>query len=575
MPTYRDRATVLLDILRVASSGADLTEVIDGIGEELARLVPFDRLSVVLPDPESEYVVSYAFTTDSPGDRLRLPVADTSVPRVMAGECFILDLEQSPHASERALVDRLGLRSAIYAPLVAGEHIVGILVASSLQAGAYEEQDLAVMCEVGRYLGVIVEHAVLAGLADEAALLRERLHIAARFHNALIRDLGEVIWMIDDRPMDAEAAARRLIAGARNLLWDLEPASLTDVGLVPAVSELARRTELKGTLVTIDLDGEQPSDMDRRCAFALFNVAREALGNVTSHASANRVAIHLGFGPAEVALQVTDDGRGFDIDEAPGGRGLSVVQERVNMVGGTVEVRSAPGLGTKVVAIVPFQPAVPQIETSQPPAILPSGDILVIVADHQEAVRRGLGAMVDSIPGLSTVGQAADADALRRLLEEQPPDLVLIDLDLPGASTEMAGSFPEPVPQIVIVSAYDRDERIFRWLEAGARGHVVRDIQKDDLARAIRTVHAGGSLLPPVTTRRLLDRLDAATDELTERELQVLREMATGATNKTIAERLYIGAGTVKFHVANILRKLEAANRTEAVAEARRRRLID
>ena len=127
---------------------------------------------------------------------------------------------------------------------------------------------------------------------------------------------------------------------------------------------------------------------------------------------------------------------------------------------------------------------------------------------------------------------------------------------------------------VILLSVYAKDEHIFEGLRAGARGYLLKDAGRDDLTHAIRTVHQGGSLLQPLIASRLIQRLDEPAAGLTERELEVLQLLASGARNKEIAVKLFLSERTVKFHVSSILGKLGAGNRTEAAAIATREGLL-
>ena len=129
---------------------------------------------------------------------------------------------------------------------------------------------------------------------------------------------------------------------------------------------------------------------------------------------------------------------------------------------------------------------------------------------------------------------------------------------------------------MILLSVYATDEYIFEGLRAGARGYLMKDIGREGLEHAIRTVYEGGSLLQPVIVERLIDRLDAdETQALTGRELEVLQLLASGARNKEIADQMTLSVRTVRFHIEHLFQKLGAKNRTEAVRIATSRRILD
>ncbi len=207
--------------------------------------------------------------------------------------------------------------------------------------------------------------------------------------------------------------------------------------------------------------------------------------------------------------------------------------------------------------------------------------IRLLVADDHPMLREGLVAVLGTQPDLEVVGEAADGDEAVRLTESLDPDVILLDLEMPGTDgvealerLRDAGS----AARTVVFTAYDTDERILDSLRAGARGYLLKGASRQEIFGAIRTVHAGGSLLQPAVTDRLLERIDRGGQDkgnLTPRELEVLALLARGLKNAEIAGRLYISERTVKFHVGSILAKLGAQNRTEAARIAVQRGLVE
>jgi DNA-binding NarL/FixJ family response regulator len=210
------------------------------------------------------------------------------------------------------------------------------------------------------------------------------------------------------------------------------------------------------------------------------------------------------------------------------------------------------------------------------------GGIRILVADDHPMLREGLVGVLSTQPDFEVVGEASDGAEAVRLAESLHPDVILLDLEMPGTDgvaalegLRDAGS----EARAVVFTAYDTDERILGALRAGARGYLLKGASRAEIFSAIRTVHAGGSLLQPDVTARLLEHIgrndEGARDEqLTPRELEVLGLISQGLQNSEIAAQLFVTERTVKFHVSSILAKLGADNRTEAVAIAARRGLI-
>ncbi|MGB5756397.1 MAG: response regulator transcription factor [Acidimicrobiales bacterium] len=208
--------------------------------------------------------------------------------------------------------------------------------------------------------------------------------------------------------------------------------------------------------------------------------------------------------------------------------------------------------------------------------------IRVAVVDDQALVRRGFAMVLDHQPDIEVVAEAGNGLEAIDAASQNRPDVVLMDIRMPEmdglAATEAMLEQADWPLKVIILTTFDPDEYVYRALQAGASGFVLKDIPPEDLAPAVRTVADGGALLDPTITRRLIGRFartlatDSATsrrlDSLTDREREVLAQLATGANNAEISETLYIGAATVKSHVSNIFTKLGLRDRAQAVVFA-------
>jgi DNA-binding NarL/FixJ family response regulator len=215
--------------------------------------------------------------------------------------------------------------------------------------------------------------------------------------------------------------------------------------------------------------------------------------------------------------------------------------------------------------------------------------IRVLVVDDEELVRTGLRLILDAEPDLAVVGTASDGRQAVAEVRRLCPDVVLMDIRMPGLdgleATRRILTEPDVPPcKVVILTTFDVDEHVYEALRAGASGFLLKDVPADQLAHAIRVAAAGEALLAPSITRRLIasfTRPAAATpppasglDDLTPREVEVLTLLAEGLSNAEIAARLFVGDATVKTHVARILTKLGVRDRVQAVIVAFRSGLV-
>jgi DNA-binding NarL/FixJ family response regulator len=201
--------------------------------------------------------------------------------------------------------------------------------------------------------------------------------------------------------------------------------------------------------------------------------------------------------------------------------------------------------------------------------------IRVLIVDDHPVVRFGLAAIISLQPDMIVVGEAGSGEDACALCAERPPDVVLMDLRLPGLSgVEAIRTIRQTHPDVrfIVLTTYDGDEDICRALDAGARAYLLKGMSHADVTAAIRKVHAGGRVIPQSVSKALAER--APHSQLSSREVEVLELIANGFSNKEIGRALGIAEATVKWHVNIILSRLDVADRTEAIVSALQRGII-
>ncbi len=210
--------------------------------------------------------------------------------------------------------------------------------------------------------------------------------------------------------------------------------------------------------------------------------------------------------------------------------------------------------------------------------------IRLLIVDNHTLFRQGLVSLLQSEPGLQVIGEAGGGEEALKLAQELQPDVVLMDVKMPGmdgveATRRLLDMMPHA--RVLMLTVSEEEENLFAAIQAGARGYILKNADAEELLEAIHRIHAGEAMLSPVMTFRLLQALrsggapiPSSELPLTSREQDVFQLLVQGASNRQIAESLMITENTVKTHVRNILEKLDLHNRTEVAAYARRLNLI-
>jgi PAS domain S-box-containing protein len=388
---------------------------------------------------------------------------------------------------------------------------------------------------------------------------------------------------------------------APRIIATLRPAGLDASGLGALLRSRLASLRTEGWKVNyVEALGEErlPAEIET----ALHWVAQEALANVRKDAQTTRVNVTLRRSGKGVCLEVRDWGCGFDgVSSREGGGpgervGLLGMRERIALLGGEFRIDSQPGAGTSVVAEVPLDLSapIPQGQISGSPSKGSPG--WLVVADDHALIREGLRTTLADESDLEVVGEATDGQEALELCHRLRPDLVLMDVKMPkldGLAAALAIKAENAATNILMLTAYKDPAYLFEAVQAGVVGYVMKDAGRRELVGAVHGALDGKSPLDPELAMRLLRSLTSENrratrslpelrkqpeplpEALTPREIEILRLVARGQTNRQISHKLVISPATVKVHVEHILVKLKVSDRTQAAVQASKTGLLD
>ncbi|MCA9863853.1 MAG: GAF domain-containing protein [Thermomicrobiales bacterium] len=479
-------------------------------------------------------------------------------------------------------------------PIWSQDEIIGTFgVAANDPERVFGEREVTSLGLLAKHAAIGIENARLFAANHELGIAEERNRVAREMHDTLAQSLLTLTFqiraargLIPHDPADAEqelsaaeTQARAALEEARRSVWNLGPAALESGSLLQAMQAEAA-THFAGPEVAFSTSGT-PRPLDADVQLATLRIMQEAVTNARRHSGCSRIAVHLDFGNEGVGLRVQDDGRGFDtsapLSPGPaGGAGIPGMAERVKRLGGEFFIRSREqgSPGTLLCASVPYTRPATQSSGS---ARQSRGVVRILVVDDHPAIRAGLATLLDAELDLEVAGQAASGEEALRLIGELEPDIALIDLRLPGISgveTITRLSQLGSATRSIVVTSFQHDEMVLQALRAGAQGYLLKDATGRELATAVRTVKAGGTFLTPSVAGKLTGSL-IRQERLTRRELQVLTLIGQGLADKEISAQIGATVKTVQFHVANVLGKLGAQNRTDAVRIAYARGILN
>ena len=464
--------------------------------------------------------------------------------------------------------DRETLRGVVGVPILWRGGVVGACVVFSRDPErVFTRTDSARLELFARHAAIALANARLYqeaeahARAEAAAAERDRL--VREVHDTVAQGLASVIVHLDAAGRDADPAgeidqarqsAVTALAETRRTVLGLAPSPLEGRSLAEALQLELGWANRTGNLDVRLVEAGTPVSVPGGLAHQLFRIAQEALTNAVRHAGAKSVRIGLIHEDGTVAVLVQDDGQGFSADEAVGSIGLRGMRERARLIGGTLEVDSVAGWGTRV-----------RVSARLDGAAVATSRVRALVAAPHPITRAGVVRLLAAgEPALQVAGEvdsvAAALDAYRLLA----PDVVVAHLDLAdpdGLAGVRAFRALDPAAVVLVLCARRDQERAAAAVRAGASGWLVDDATGTELARALLAAAEGRSMVPAAALSGVADAVP-----LTDREREVFLLVRRGLRDKQIAERLVISVKTVEKHVGAVLRKTGARNRTELAA---------
>ena len=414
----------------------------------------------------------------------------------------------------------------------------------------------------------------------------ERLRIARDLHDVIGHNISLInvqasmgLDLIDSQPEQARAALTAIKSASKEALQELrtmltplrrddDAAPRSPAPGLDRLPELIKLTRAAGLTVDVEVTGKAPP-VPAAVQLAAYRIIQESLTNVARHAGRARVTVRVTYDDANMHVQIDDDGTAPSggASAIGTGSGITGMRERATALGGDLSAGFRP------------RRRVPGQRT-------PSGQVLamirVLIADDQSLVRAGFTALLDARDDIEVVGEASDGADAVDLARTLRPDVILMDIRMPGLdgleATRQIAADPELAGvHVVILTTFGLDEYLFDALRFGASGFLVKDTEPADLATAVRVVAQGDSLISPSMTRKLVAEFAsrakephpaAELDAITQREREVMALVADGLTNDEIAQKLYMSPATVRTHVSRAMTKLGVRDRAQLVVLA-------
>jgi DNA-binding NarL/FixJ family response regulator/signal transduction histidine kinase len=604
----RERLEALDRVGYAIAASLNIDEVFETFAAQAAQLVKHEAISVTLLSEDGLSLERFAVATATPitpqaGERQALDETVAGLVVRSGQPLWSNDTERDERFRGTNDLQWIaeGFRSFISVPLRAKSRIIGTLNVLSRTRGFYTEADVATMVQVANTIAIFLDNMYLHSRIRQLVIAEERSRIARDIHDTLMQSLTSIILQLDTIERNYQdnehlsidlrrtrQIAQRALTEARSRIWDLHPRTLTSQPLPQVLGdELAIWQQTSGVPARLFVRGE--GKLSLAVEVAILRIMQEALHNVHKYARAHDVRVDLEYSAHDVRLLVTDDGVGFNPQQSQAnatltssGFGMIAMRERAHAAGGHFHVSSWPNNGTRVEASFPLDTHKKAVHSLDATGHAPLTARILIVDDHA-LIRQGLVELVNQIEGLCVVGTAKDGYDAISVARTACPDLVLMDMRLPGmdgAATTRQLLMEHPAIHVIMLTSSDASDDLARAIEAGARGYILKEASLEQLTETIQAVLRGEAVVERRITHHLFERFNHLLrdrhpgDVLSERELEVLHLMIEGYRNKDIAEALVVSEHTVKSHISSIFQKLGVKDRAGAISVALQRNLV-
>ena len=590
-----------LDKLLQVTARVDRSDVLKPILEAVRPNAPVDAVGIYLLSDDKQTVERFSLishhTEVIPGRGQRLPVIESDLALVaLEGQSRIFDdlltIPDKPR-KDREIAIEAGVRSAAAVPIKNLEGRSGTVVFDSYAPHAFDEHDLRFFEQVVKLIGVHLRnrHVLKQALQTERlkAVLEERHQLARQRKDGELQALVSIAERTEallEVPLVDEASQRSLrqlqekvddlLGAMRGSVAALDTGYPVGLSLEEALSEGVESLEARTEIATRWSSYGSVDDLSTSARLALHRAAERQLAMIERERTAGWVSVRLERRDSDVVLEIEDDGH------VEGTRGLEsgptcmvdyrLTRSEMEKLDGEVDVRRVPGWGTRVTWRLPARhlgggPGAAGGSIERP--------IRVMVVHSHPLTRQSLAHLIDDEPDIDVVGEAADWSDARQITERSSPDVALIGTA--GLRLGPAESILEQHPDIaaILLDCESLSWNVRRAFALGARGYLSRGADAERLLNTVRRVARGRSVLDPELTERFVDGMqDGTIESLTDREHEVLALVAEGMSNQEIGEELVVAESTVSWHVHNVLQKLGAKNRTDAVRIGRERGLM-